>query len=64
MADHGDNYFRQLGPEGEEIGVLGKDCGHHCGAITVGNAQSHVGHCNCPECHNGKAPDADPPKFG
>jgi hypothetical protein len=52
MADHGDNYVRQKGEEGEEIGELSVYCGHHCGVITVGGKDKHIGHCACPECHD------------
>lgn len=51
MADHGENYVRLLGKDKEEIGVLNAECGHHCGAITVGNATPHIRHCGCAECH-------------
>ncbi len=51
MAEHGDNYVRLLGEEGKEIGTLGVDCGHHCGAIVVGHAQQTIRHCDCKECH-------------
>lgn len=44
-------YKRMRGEHGEEIGVLGVDCGSHCGVITVGNAKQHVAHCACKDCH-------------
>ena len=34
---------------------LTSDCGHHCGVQMMGLAK-YVGHCDCPECHAGKAP--------
>ncbi len=52
MADHGNNYKRMTGEEGEEIGSLSPQCGHHCGTITVGGKDTHTGHCSCPECHD------------
>lgn len=51
MPDHGENYQRMKGPDGEEIGSLGPECGHHCLVQTVGNAQQMIRHCHCPECH-------------
>lgn len=51
MADHGENYKRMTDAEGNEIGQLGPECGHHCGVITVGHDTGHVGHCGCLECH-------------
>jgi len=35
----------------DDTGVLGPDCGHHCGVITVGLTDQHIAHCNCEECH-------------
>lgn len=52
MADHGDNYVRLMGDECEEIGVLGPDCGHHCGALIVGHARQMIRHCDCRQCHH------------
>jgi hypothetical protein len=52
MAEHGDNYKRMTGPKGEEIGSLGKECGHHCIVQTVGHAHQSVRHCDCKECHD------------
>lgn len=43
-------YHRSVGPDGEEVGQLGYDCGSHCGVIRTGNA-THVGHCPCTDCH-------------
>lgn len=51
MADHGENYKRMTAADGSEIGSLEKNCGHHCGVITTGGTNRHVGHCNCHECH-------------
>lgn len=51
MTRHGDNYKRMMGKNNTEIGELGPECGHHCGVITVGHHDKHVGHCDCPECH-------------
>lgn len=51
MADHGDHYTRAVAPDGSEIGELGPECGHHCGVITVGGRDHHIGHCSCDECH-------------
>lgn len=51
MPDHGENYERMRGAEGEEIGSLGPDCGHHCGVITVGVSHKMERHCPCRECH-------------
>lgn len=48
------NYIRLKGPKGEEIGVLGYECGSHCQVVTVGHSHQKVGHCPCPDCHNGK----------
>lgn len=47
MAQHDEPYEKAP----ENTGKLGADCGHHCGVITVGGNDQHVGHCNCPECH-------------
>lgn len=52
MPYHGKNYIRNTGPKGEEIGKLGKECGHHCLLQTVGQAKQLITHCSCPECHN------------
>jgi len=52
MADHGKNYIRTVSENGDgEVGRLGPECGHHCGVITVGHSDEHVGHCHCKECH-------------
>lgn len=53
MAEHGDNYKRMKADDGSEIGKLGPHCGHHCGIITVGGNDQHIGHCPCEECHAG-----------
>ena len=60
MADHGTNYKRMTGPKGEEIGTLGPECGHHCGVLTSGGTNKHVGHCpkNC--CHGTPMNEVDP----
>lgn len=51
MAEHGDNYKRMKADDGTEIGTLGADCGHHCGVLTSGRTNRHVGHCPCSDCH-------------
>lgn len=30
---------------------LSDECGHHCGVVTSGLTNRHVGHCSCGECH-------------
>jgi hypothetical protein len=52
MADHGDNYKRITGKEGEEIGELGVECGHHCGVQPTAPGHTHTRHCGCVECHD------------
>lgn len=47
------DYVRQLSPDGEEIGVLGYECGSHCVVQMAGKHQL-VRHCPCEECHDGK----------
>lgn len=54
MAKHGKNYTRAVSDTGEEIGALGRDCGHHCGVLLVGHAGQHEAHCSCKECHDTK----------
>ena len=35
--------------KGESHSLLTAECGHHCGV-----KDKKLGHCNCPECHDGK----------
>lgn len=48
MADHEQPHRKKP----EDSGVLGPDCGHHCGVITTGLTDQKQAHCPCPECHS------------
>lgn len=50
MAQHEEPHVKKK----DDQGVLGFDCGHHCGVQTVGNAHQMVRHCYCEECHGPK----------
>ena len=65
VAQHGENYKRMMGKDGEEIGDLGIECGHHCGVQTSEGAKvTHkiIGHCDCLECHGDPSVKAEVPK--